>query len=187
MRAIVSKYATGNSDIRFSTPTAVAGVRGTHLVVEFDHAAKKTVVSVLEGSVAFRSLQQSPGSEVVLGALQQSSQVGTQGRPSSPATISQADMQQLGTEINDQTPGAEPKNDQDSRQEGDAPSGEDSNSGANPGGDADEQGASDSGDGASAVDQNLQRIDAAGQAGTPASEHNPASNPAADTGIRVRW
>lgn len=41
----------GKNDIRFKTPTAVAGVRGTELIILFDEATGESVVISIEGSV----------------------------------------------------------------------------------------------------------------------------------------
>lgn len=183
VRAIVSKVAAKKNDYRFITPTAVAGVRGTHLVVQYDKATQKTIVSVLEGSVGFKPLDPKVGGEVVLAEKQRSEQQGVN-PAAAPAPMSDADLTQLNQEISKQTPG-----------EGDgAPAGDKPvDAGGQPGGDkpAGEddapEGEQGSGDDAR-LDENVNRVEQTLQQDQPAADQfNPAVNPAADTGVRVRW
>lgn len=80
LRAVVSKYSgAGRNEFRFFTPTAVAGVRGTDLVLDIQPADPEnppseqpsenpegytTALAVLEGEVALRSILESISDEV---------------------------------------------------------------------------------------------------------------------------
>lgn len=189
VRAIVSKAAAKKNDYRFITPTAVAGVRGTHLIVQFDKATQKTTVSVLEGSVGFKPLDPKVGGEVLLADKQRSEQQGTK-PAAAPTTISDTDLKQLSQEISKQTPG-----ESEGAPAGDKPadgkSGDKGDQGAGGEKPAEEEAAPEgdqsSGD-ESRVEDNLNRVEQTLQQDQPAAEeYNPAVNPAADTGVRVRW
>lgn len=47
------KYADKSEKYEVVTPTAIAGVRGTDFIVEYDHKLGHTIVSTIEGSVHF--------------------------------------------------------------------------------------------------------------------------------------
>lgn len=98
LRAVVTKFARGASELRFYTPTAVAGVRGTQLVLEYDQDAQRTTLSVLDGNVGFRSLQEPTAVELVVGPLQQSSQVGAE-KPQPPVQLSPEQVQKIEKEL----------------------------------------------------------------------------------------
>jgi hypothetical protein len=49
-RAMVPKGA-GSRDMRFSTPSAVAGVRGTELIFEYDPATGQTRITAVDGTI----------------------------------------------------------------------------------------------------------------------------------------
>lgn len=187
VRAIVSKAAASRNDVRFVTPTAVAGVRGTHLVVEFDKSSQKTVVSVIEGSVGFKSLdQRTAGGEVVLGAKQRSEQSGGSS-PSQPAPMSDAELSKLNKEIDKQTPGGDDQG--GGEQSGGAGGGGNDAKPAGEGsGGGDDSGKPQGGDTEGRIEQNLDRVQTSTQSQPSTSDqNNPAVNPAADTGVRVRW
>lgn len=182
VRAIVSKVAAQKNDYRFITPTAVAGVRGTHLVVQFDKATNKTTVSVIEGSVGFKPLDPKIGGEVMLADRQRSEQQGGS-PPAAPTQMSDGDLTQLNQEIGKQTPGG----DEPGEKPADVKTGEPGSSEQQPAGESapeGEQGGADE----SRVDDNLNRVEQNLQQDQPAAEdYNPTVNPAAETGVRVRW
>ena len=175
VRAIVSKFAAGKTDYRFVTPTAVAGVRGTHLVVEFDLSTKQTTVSVLEGSVGFKALDNTGGGpEVLIGTQMRSEQ--KSGSPAGqPVKMSTAQMQQLDSEISKQAPkGDETPATKSPQDKGAAPK--------------DEKKDEPSSDQEGKIDEKLDRAEQAAGNKPPASQQeNPAVNPATQTGVRVRW
>jgi hypothetical protein len=187
VRAIVSKFGAGKTDYKFVTPTAVAGVRGTHLVLEFDQASQQTVVSVVEGSVGFKA-NNTPAGEVVVGAQQRSEQKG-EAPAGQPQRMSQEQIKQLDTEISQQTPKTEDEGTQGG-DKGTKPAA--AGSGAGDGkGESNEAAPEDAppGDPESRLEQNIERVDQV-QDNTTApnqQETNPAANPASQTGVRVRW
>jgi hypothetical protein len=82
LRAVVSKYSgSGGNDYRLSTPTAVAGVRGTDLVLDIQPADPEnppeespsenpegyaTTLAVLEGEVEFQNILEGIAGQVVV-------------------------------------------------------------------------------------------------------------------------
>ncbi len=188
VRAIVSKHVNGPSDYKFSTPTAVAGVRGTHLLVEYDYASKKTTLSVLEGEVAFSGGSSLDSSQVTVGSLQQSVQQGTS-RASSPQKLAENSLTEIQGEISTQTSSSDESSDSPENDESTSGAGGSSTSG---GGDADgsdegdqgsdEQGSSGDGDAFERAEDRVFGTDTSTQ-----EQQLPTENPAGESGIRVRW
>lgn len=172
MRAIVSKAVSASTDYRFATPTAVAGVRGTHLVLEFDQAKGATTLSVLEGNVGFKAAEGNLG-EVSVSTLQQSLQKSNEA-PETPTKMSSEDVKKLGTEIASQTKGADA--DETKQAKSDDSANEETADNA------------DAGKSADAADAALQRADDTVKTNpTDVSGSRPTDNPAVETGVKVRW
>jgi hypothetical protein len=98
MKASISKFFSSNSNVRVSTPTAVAGVRGTEFLVSVEGANNEpassdtnpeemtTNVVVFEGSVGVKSLLQEAAQEIAL-AAGQGTGVGHNAAPTPPANL----------------------------------------------------------------------------------------------------
>ncbi|MGZ3727281.1 MAG: FecR family protein [Pseudobdellovibrio sp.] len=66
---VMRKYDQQDSHFEISTPTAVAGVRGTDFLVEFNGAEEKSAVTTFRGTVAFAEKQaQNRGKPVLVNA-----------------------------------------------------------------------------------------------------------------------
>lgn len=172
VRAIVSKFASGNTDYKFVTPTAVAGVRGTHLVLDFDQSTKQTTLSVIEGEVGFRGIDGKL--ETTVGTQQRSSSTGE--NASAPSKLTPEDNKKLNDEI------AKQSKEKSSETNTAASSGDDKQK--TPDATPAETNTADAG-----AEDALQRVDQTGVAGQggEGDRQLPSENPAADTGIRVRW
>ncbi len=107
LKAAVSKFAGGSNSYRFRTPTAVAGVRGTELVVDVKPAGEgvpeegpeerpemyMTEVVVIEGSVSVQSLLAELGQVLLEGGMGTNVRFGAP--PAAPQRISPQRLQQL--------------------------------------------------------------------------------------------
>lgn len=80
-------------DVRITTPTAVAGVRGTEIFFEYDPATGQTRIGVGEGTVNVVDPSQ-PGNEITL-TNGMATTVGQDLIPSSPRQLSEEELQRL--------------------------------------------------------------------------------------------
>lgn len=175
LRAVVTKFTQGASEFKFYTPTAVAGVRGTQLVLEYDQSTQQTTLSVLDGEVGFRSLQEPMTTEFVVGPLQQSTQVGAE-KPQPPIQLSPEQVEKIEKELAANP--VRPPSERSSEEQDSMPAKSDSPT-----------------DTETATNQNQDAPELDGVLGKPAvdetRQHLPTENPAADerasSGIRVRW
>jgi hypothetical protein len=187
VRASVSQAVSSRSDIRFFTPTAVAGVRGTQLQIEYDRQSRRTTLSVLSGRVAFQSLDRRVPGSVMVGARQRSfmSDTGVSAAEDIPAdelhqlqTEADTELLDFGDELavdgddsgDDELPGDDPSATPVDDDAGDE-SHDEEPTGAN-------------------LDESLERTQQ--MTDLPESETSrqlPTQNPAGDqpSGIRVRW
>lgn len=118
MRASISKFLVGKNSVKVSTPTAVAGVRGTEFVVGYDASADaakpddkkqepgevaggepeaetagngETKVVVISGQVGVKNILEQVTNEVVLNSGQGTSVIGS-GGPSGAVNLAAADL-----------------------------------------------------------------------------------------------
>jgi len=104
-RARVPKRRGSSRSIRFSTPTAVAGVRGTELIFEYDATTGQTRIVAVGGSVNVINPDM-PGEPVTLTAGMGTT-VGAGSVPTSPFQMSAQQIAQLRRQA--QVPGSSPR------------------------------------------------------------------------------
>lgn len=184
VRASISQTFSDVSDVQIRTPTAVAGVRGTQFVVDYDAQARQTTVSVLSGRVDFLALDR-VADVVHLGPRQRSRQApGTGASPAEDLTAEDlgelqeaVDTDAAPTPQGQESGPAESDIDPDSVTEGD-PSVEGLD------------GSDQETDEETTLDDSLNRGHELSQEPAPdVMQQLPTENPAGDqpTGVRVRW
>ncbi len=192
MRAVVSKFLSGNTDYKFQTPTAVAGVRGTHFVLEFDKNAQQTTLSVVEGQVAFNAVDERIGTPVLVGASQRSEQR-SRSAPSEAREMTDQERQSVNEEIaSTQTPPegtGESQGEGGERQEESASTGSDGDAGGGDAGEGDsENDGEDTGDEASGEGGNDEGANEDGASHNDAGDESAQETPEqpADGGVIER-
>ncbi len=182
MKAAVSKFVAGPTDFKFQTPTAVAGVRGTTLVLEHDRNTNQSTLTVIEGTVVFAPANTREQSSVVVSTRQQSRQ-GNGGNPSQPRAVSHEEAGSAGDGFD-----ANPADKDDPKNESGSSDGD-----GDPGSTGD---GSDGADGDEppppSGEDLLDRTETIHEQVPVDATQRPTDNPVADptagrTGIRVRW
>ncbi|MBY0315251.1 MAG: FecR family protein [Bdellovibrionales bacterium] len=96
---VKNKYDGEKSKFIIKTPSAVAGVRGTDFLVDFDTKTQKTEVVTFKGSVAFSSFASgNQVGEAVIVNKQQSAATSGSGAPTLPKNIPEGDFRRFDSE-----------------------------------------------------------------------------------------